>query len=131
MDKETSLQKYSKSKKFYCCITEEEIAPERVEYLLGEGIKEYNLTSLNGSNAIYKPKKLIVVDDQGTEFICDKIDETRAWQSERFGGESDDSGFEHFDKKPQKKIEEAPKELLHESLDVVLKKDDNTEDDDI
>jgi len=124
------LTAYSNSKQFLCCVTGEVIHPERVEYLLGEGVLEYNLTSINGANATYRPKKIIVVDDEGTEFFCDKIDETRAWSEERFGADADEDSIpEETERKVPKKIEEASPALIHESLDVVIKKEDTEEDD--
>ena len=132
MTKKQSPQKaYSKSKQFLCCVTGEPIHPERVEYLLGEGIPEYNLTSINGANATYRPKKIIVVDDEGTEFLCDKIDETRAWAAERFGAEEDEAIIEDSERKSTKKVEEVSPVLIHESLDIVLKKEDTEEEDEI
>lgn len=94
MQEKINFKKYSKSKKFYCYLTDELIAPERVEYLLSEGVPEKMLTSLRGAELSYKPRKIIVVDEYGTSFICDKIDNQRAWQEERFGANSEEDDEE-------------------------------------
>lgn len=121
MDKSTNLKQYSKSKKFYCCITQEIIPPSRVEYLLKENVPEHKLTSINGSNHIHRPKKLIVVDDIGTEFICNHIDNTRVWEQERFGTDVDETDEYDQDTK-NKKIETLI--VGHESIETYVKKQD-------
>jgi hypothetical protein len=121
MDKNTNLKQYSKSKKFYCCITQEIIPPSRVEYLLKEHVPEHKLTSINGSNHIHRPKKLIVVDDIGTEFICNRIDNTRVWEQERFGTNVDETE-EHDSDIKNKKIETLI--VGHESIETYVKKQD-------
>mgnify|MGYP006893249150 FL=1 len=88
MQEKINFKKYSKSKKFFCYLTDEAIAPARVEYLLSGGVPEKMLTSLRGAELSYKPRKIIVVDEFGTSYICDKIDNRRAWQEERFGSEA-------------------------------------------
>jgi hypothetical protein len=94
MHEQINFEKYSKSKKFFCYLTDELIAPERVEYLLSEGVPEKMLTSLKGAELSYKPRKIIVVDEYGTSFVCDKIDNRRAWQEERFGNDPADEDEE-------------------------------------
>jgi hypothetical protein len=121
MDKNTNLKQYSKSKKFYCCITQEIIPPGRVEYLLKENVPEHQLTSINGSNHIHRPKKIIVVDDIGTEFICNRIENTRAWEQERFGTGVDKIEDDEIDTK-NKKLEVLV--VGHESIESYIKKQD-------
>jgi hypothetical protein len=87
MQEKINLKKYSKSKHFFCYLTDETITPARVEYLLSEGVPEKMLTSLHGAELSYRPRKIIVVDEFGTSYVCDKIDNKRAWQEERFGSE--------------------------------------------
>jgi hypothetical protein len=107
MQEKINFKKYSKSKKFFCYLTDEVIAPARVEYLLSEGVPEKMLTSLRGSELSYKPRKIIVVDEYGTSFVCDKIDNRRAWQEERFGSDSQDEDGEDMieAEKPFKPVE--------------------------
>lgn len=125
MEPKLNLKQYSKSKKFYCCITQEIIPSSRVEYLLKENVPENQLTSINGSKHLHRPKKLIVVDDIGTEFICNHIDNTRAWEQERFGVvESDD--IEETTELPNKtkKLDETSLLVGSESLEAYIKKQD-------
>jgi hypothetical protein len=109
MFNEDEIEEYSKSKTFYCHITDEVIQPARVAYLLGEGVPERLLTSLKGAEITYKPRKIITVDDVGTQFICDKIDNARAWAHERFGdGPSEDTNYlDDIEEKKTKKSEQA------------------------
>lgn len=126
MEQKLNLKQYSKSKKFYCCITKEIIPPSRVEYLLKENVPEHQLTSLNGSKHLHRPKKkLIVVDDIGTEFLCNHIDNTRAWEQERFGASENDDIEDTVETttKP-KKIDETSILIGHESLEAYIKKQD-------
>lgn len=118
------IKKYSKSKKFFCCITGEIISPERVEYLLGEGTQEDMLTSLRGAELTYKPRKIIVVDDVGTQFFCDKIDNTRAWAHERFG-DAPPEDTNYLDDIEEKKKEESIKNSLDQ--EVLIQKDEEEE----
>ena len=122
MDKKSQNKQYSKSKKFYCCITQEIIPSSRVEYLLNENVPEHQFTSLNGSRHIYRPKKLIVVDDIGTEFICNHIDNTRAWEQERFGAENNDIDDTIETDNKNKKLETLI--VGHESIETYIKKQD-------
>ena len=109
MQEKINFKKYSKSKKFFCYLTDEAIAPARVEYLLSEGVPEKMLTSLHGAELSYKPRKIIVVDEFGTSYICDKIDNRRAWQEERFGSETAEEDEE---------VAEAEKTLKSEDINV-------------
>jgi len=72
-------------KEYRCYVTDEVIPLARVEYLLSEGVPEHMLTSLTGSNLTYKPRKMLVLDDESNFVICDRIDETRVYAAERFG----------------------------------------------
>lgn len=109
MQEKINFKKYSKSKKFFCYLTDETIAPARVEYLLSEGVPEKMLTSLRGAELSYKPRKIIVVDEFGTSYICDKIDNRRAWQEERFGSE---------DAEEEEEVAEAEKTIKSEDINV-------------
>lgn len=109
MQEKINFKKYSKSKKFFCYLTDETIAPERVEYLLSEGVPEKMLTSLRGAELSYKPRKIIVVDEFGTSYICDKIDNRRAWQEERFGSE---------DAEQDEEVAEVEKTIKSEDINV-------------
>ena len=91
------------SKEYRCFVTGEVIPLERVEYLLNEGVPEHMLTSLNGSEKIHKPRKLLFVDDEGTSIFCDRIDETRIYATERFS-----SAEEEKEEAEEEKIEEIP-----------------------
>ncbi len=124
MDEKLNIKKYSKSKKFYCCITQEIIPPSRVEYLLKENVPETQFTSINGAKHLYRPKKLIVVDDLGTEFICNHIDNTRAWEQERFGTVEVEENESTTETSKTKKLDETSILIGHESLENYIKKQD-------
>jgi len=79
------MSSLTQPKEYRCYVTDEVIPKERVDYLLSEGVPEHMLTSLSGSNAVYKPRKMLVLDDESNYIICDKIDETRVYADERFG----------------------------------------------
>ena len=123
------LKKYSRSKKFYCCITNEIISPDRVEYLLSEGVSEDMLTSLKGAELTYKPRKMIIVDDEGTHFFCDKIDNTRAWAHERFGDSppEDTNYLDDIEEKKRKKSEEVSVSSV-EGVNIVTEEGEEGED---
>jgi hypothetical protein len=124
MDEKLNIKKYSKSKKFYCCVTEEIIPPSRVEYLLKENVPETQFTSINGAKHLHRPKKLIVVDDLGTEFICNHIDNTRAWEQERFGIVEVEENEATTETTKTKKLDETSILIGHESLESYIKKQD-------
>jgi hypothetical protein len=81
------MSAYDPQKTYRCWVTNEEIPAARVEYLLNEGIPEERLTSLKGSEMTHRPRKMLFVDDESNFFICDKIDETRVYATERFSEE--------------------------------------------
>jgi hypothetical protein len=81
-------------KEYRCWVTNEIIPLPRVKYLLAEGVPESRLTSLNGSNLTYRPRKMLFVDDESTYIMCDRIDETRVYAHERFGEKSQSSDDE-------------------------------------
>jgi len=80
----------SRAKSFLCCITGQNIPPERVEYLMSENVPECRMTSIEGAKATVKRRKIIVVDDIDTQFFCDAIDNSRIYAVERFGAEGRD-----------------------------------------
>jgi hypothetical protein len=126
--KNTNIKKYSKSKKFFCCVTDEEINPERVEYLLSEGVPENRLTSLKGAEITHRPRKIIVVDDEGTHFFCDRIDNTRAWAQERFGdGSPEDTNY--LDDIEEKKSQKNEESQTIDSVDILIKNNASSKED--
>lgn len=128
MQEKQSLRAYVRSREFYCCVTGEKISAARVEYLLKEGIPESQLTSLNGAQHLHRPKKLIVIDDVGSEFICDHIDNTRAWESERFGS-SEDSTESVERRTSAKRLDDSLLRFEYESLEAYIRKQDAGEED--
>ena len=128
METKQSLKSYSRSKTFFCCVTGEKIQPARVEYLLKEGVSEKFLTGLSGATLLHRPKKIIVIDDVGSEFICDHIDNTRAWESERFG--TGDCSYEDEGVgASRKKVPDPLWGVEDDSLDALIKKQDAGEED--
>ncbi len=74
--------------KIYRCYVTDEIIPHaRVEYLLSEGTPEHMLTSISGSNKVYKPRKMLVLDEHSSYMFCKSIDEERLYFDERFSDE--------------------------------------------
>lgn len=129
--KQQNQQKGKTEKVFNCCITGEVIPLERVEYLLSENIPENLMTSMRGAELTHRSRKIIVVDDEGSQFVCDKIDNTRVYEAERFGNDSaedfDSPECNIYGRRTIKKVEDTISVLGHESLDAYIKKQDTGE----
>lgn len=123
MPNNQSLKQYVRSKEFRCCVTGEKITVARVEYLLKEGVPENQLTSLTGAQLLHRPKKLIVIDDVGGEFLCDHIDNTRAWEAERFGQVAEETGDGEY-RKTTKRLDDTLLRFEYETLEAYIKRQD-------
>jgi hypothetical protein len=59
-------------KKYFCVVTGEEIPPERVDFLLSEGLSEGEFTSINGARLVTKKLKGVMDNNVGL-FICKSV----------------------------------------------------------
>ena len=61
-------------KKYYCCVTHQELSPERVEALIFLGVAEENMTCLEIAQQVNRRRKAIELDDN--TLICDSINDS-------------------------------------------------------